>query len=81
MRLQRVERGRGVKNRFILTAIRLTTRRRAPDVVRTLLYRPALFGRFYNRWLQSVIRGGELWTVWERELFAAFTSRLNQCPF
>jgi hypothetical protein len=81
MRLRGVERGRGLKNRLILAAIRLTSGKGAPDVVRTLLYRPELFGRQYNRWLQSVIRGGELWTVWERELFAAFTSRLNQCPF
>jgi hypothetical protein len=81
VRLARVERGRGVKNRLILAVIRLTTHRRAPDVVRTLLYRPEIFGRQFNRWLQSVIRGGELWTIWERELFAAFTSHLNRCPF
>jgi hypothetical protein len=27
------------------------------------------------------MRGPSEWTVGERELFAAFTSRLNQCPF
>jgi hypothetical protein len=81
MRLQRVARGRGPKNRLILLAIRLTSGKPAPDVVRTLLYRSEIFGKPYNRWLQSVMRGGELWSVWERELFAAFTSRLNQCPF
>jgi hypothetical protein len=27
------------------------------------------------------MRGTSDWAVWERELFAAFTSRLNQCVF
>jgi hypothetical protein len=81
MRLKQVERGRGPKNRLILLVLRITTGKRAPDVVRTLLYRSALFGKPYGRWMQSVMRGGALWSVWERELFAAFTSRLNQCPF
>jgi hypothetical protein len=27
------------------------------------------------------MRGPSEWRVGERELFAAFTSRLNQCPF
>ena len=81
MRLQRVEHGIGPKNRLILLMIRLVYRRRAPDVVRVMLYRPRVFGRHYGRWLQSVMRGDSPWSVWERELFAAFTSKLNQCPF
>ncbi|HEY8019612.1 MAG TPA: hypothetical protein VIH93_00835 [Thermoanaerobaculia bacterium] len=81
MRLQRVEHGAGVKNRLILLIIRITSGKRVPDVIRTLLYRSEVFGQPYGRWLQSVMRGPGPWEVWERELFAAFTSRLNQCPF
>src|SRR5439155_1029874 len=55
--------------------------RRVPDVVRTLFYRPELFGRPFSAWLQQVMRGPSDWSVGERELFAAFVSRRNNCPF
>jgi hypothetical protein len=55
--------------------------RRPPDVVSTLLYRPELFGRSFSAACQAVLRGPSEWSVGERELFAAFTSAQNQCPF
>jgi hypothetical protein len=54
---------------------------RAPDVVKTLMHRPQFFGRPASRAAQEVMRGPSPWPVGERELFAAYTSRLNQCPF
>jgi hypothetical protein len=54
---------------------------RAPDVIKTLTYRPDFFGRPASRAFQRVMRGPSPWSVPERELFAAYTSRLNQCPF
>ena len=53
----------------------------AADVVRMLFYRPEFFGRPYSNCVQATMRGPSAWTVWERELFAAFTSRLNECVF
>ncbi len=61
--------------------IRLMTGYRAPDIVRTLFYRPEFFGRQMNAWTHEVMRGPSSWSVGQRELFAAFVSRLNQCPF
>ena len=81
MRLKRVEHGHRLKEKLILIAIRLFQRRRAPDILRTLFYRPELLGRNMNHWTHAVMRGPSDWSVWERELFAAFTSRLNQCVF
>jgi hypothetical protein len=81
MRLQRVERGHRLRQKLILVLIRLTTRFRAPDIVRTLFYRPEFFGAAMNAWTHAVMRGPSKWTVAERELFAAVTSRLNHCPF
>ena len=52
-----------------------------PDVVRTVAHRPELFGRSFARAVQDALRGPSDWTPWERELFAAFVSRRNQCPF
>ncbi len=81
MRLQKVERGHRVPELLKLMLIRLVSGRRVPDVVKTLLYRPEFFGRPICDWTQAVMRGPSPWSVGERELFAAFTSRLNQCPF
>jgi len=50
-------------------------------VVKTLLYRPDLFGRPFSEALNGAMRGPSDWSAGERELFAAFTSLLNQCPF
>ena len=52
-----------------------------PDVVRVLSYRPEMFGNPFSSCLEDVMRGSSDWSVGERELFAAFVSRKNQCPF
>jgi hypothetical protein len=53
----------------------------ALDVARVLSYRPAMFGMPFSMCLEAVMRGPSDWSVGERELFAAFVSRKNQCPF
>jgi hypothetical protein len=50
-------------------------------VVKTILYRPELFGLPFSDELETAMRGPSEWSAGERELFAAFTSLLNQCPF
>lgn len=81
MRLSVVEHGHRVPQKMRMLLIRLLSRRRVPDIVRTLLYRPEFFGQPVSEWTQAVMRGPSDWTVGERELFAAFTSKLNQCVF
>ena len=81
MRLRAVEHRHRLSQRLKLLLIRLVTGRRVPDVVKTLLYRPEFFGRAMCEWTQAVMRGPSPWSVGERELFAAFTSRLNRCVF
>jgi hypothetical protein len=81
MRLSNVERGDGIGIKLLFGVIRLVSGFRTPDVVRTLRYRPAVFGAPQSRHTQAVMRGPSDWTVGERELFAAFVSKLNQCLF
>jgi hypothetical protein len=81
MRLRRVEHGHRLKEKLILGLIGIINRRRAPDILRTLFYRPEFLGRPMSEWTQAVMRGPSEWSVAERELFAAFTSKLNQCVF
>jgi uncharacterized peroxidase-related enzyme len=51
------------------------------DVGKASLYRPELFGRSWLALVREVIRGPSEWTSGERELFAAFVSRTNRCPY
>ena len=81
MRLAKLDKGHDLKHKFILGMIRLTTGHSAPDVVKTIFYRSEMFGKHFGAWLQQVLRGPSKWTVGERELFATWTSKLNECEF
>ncbi len=81
MRLGNVERGDRLSSRLLYWLVRAVSGFRAPDVVRTLRYRPRFFGRPHSEHSHAVMRGPSEWSVGERELFAAFVSRLNQCHF
>jgi hypothetical protein len=81
MRLEQVETGQRLPHRLMLRGMRLVARMEPPDVFKTGLYRPEFFGKHSARTVHQVMRGPSEWAVGERELFAAFTSRLNQCPF
>ena len=51
------------------------------DIRRMLSYRPVLLGRSFSVDLQAALRGPSDWSIGERELFAAFVSRTNQCTY
>ena len=81
MRLPKLDHGhRGVAG-AVLRLMKRMPGPGVPDVVRTMLYRPAFFGGPLSAALNPVMRGRSRWSRGERELFAAYTSRLNQCPF
>jgi hypothetical protein len=81
MRLKGVARGDRLPAKLLYLFIRAVSGFRAPDVVRTLKYRPHFFGRPHSAHTQAVMRGPSEWSVGERELFAAFVSNLNRCRF
>lgn len=81
MRLKKIETGQRLSKKLILALIGLKLGERAPDVLRTVWYRPEFFGSHYGRYLNTVMRGPSEWSVGERELFAAFVSKANACPF
>ena len=53
----------------------------ASGVLKTLYYRPEIFGRPFSDALELAMRGESDWTPAERELFAGWVSHLQQCPF
>jgi len=81
VRLQVVDQGHRPAEAAVLDMIRERSGREPLGVVKTLLYRPELFGTPFSEALDDVMRGESEWSPGERELFAGFTSLLNQCPF
>jgi hypothetical protein len=53
----------------------------APDVVKTLKYRADFFGAPMGNVFQAVMRGPSEWSIGDRELMAAYVSRINSCEF
>ncbi len=51
------------------------------DLMIVMRYRPELFGRPFVEWIQRLLRGASDWTVGERELLAAFVSKVNRCAY
>jgi len=81
MRLKNVERGESLPHRLLFFLVRVLSGYRMPDVVRTVMYRKQWFGKPMSRLTHDLMRGPSEWPAGERELFAAFVSRINQCPF
>jgi len=81
MRLAVVDRGHAPGEAAMLDEIRERSGGEPLGVVKTLLYRPDVFGRPFSEALDEVMRGPSDWSPGERELFAGFTSLLHQCPF
>ena len=81
MRLRCLEDGHVPAEAVLLDAVRARRATEPPDVLKTLHYRPELFGRPYSETLDLAMNGASDWSVGERELFAAFVSSLQQCPF
>jgi hypothetical protein len=81
MRLAAVGHGHTGESKVVLDRIREQRGMEPIGVLKTLWYRPDLFGRPFSAALDEAMRGPSDWSAGERELFAAFVSSLNQCPF
>jgi len=77
MRLSILDNGHRLRARLFLSV----TGPDAPDVPRTLLYRPDFFARPLLAIAVPAMRGPSYWTAGEREYLAMRTAQLHQCPF
>lgn len=50
-------------------------------MARTVAHRTELLGGPFAALLQAAMRGESPWSPFERELFASFTSSIEQCPY
>ena len=81
MRLSVIDNGHAPEEAAMLAEIRERSGREPLGVVKTLMYRPELFGLPFSDELDRVMRGESEWSGGERELFAGFTSLLSSCHF
>jgi len=81
VKLERVNTGHALLAKMKLGVLGVVAGGRAPDVLRLLLYRPEYFGKPFMEYVNAVLRGPSGFTPGERELFAAYVSKLNRCEF
>ena len=81
VRLACIDHGPAPEQAAMLAEIRERSGREPLGVVKTILYRPDVFGRPFSDALHEAMRGPSDWSPGERELLAAFTSFLNECRF
>ena len=79
MRLAILGRGDGLRTKAILALIRLFSRQPVVDAVKLALYRPDFYGG--GAVTHEAMRGPSAWSVGDRELMAAFVSKVNACQF
>jgi hypothetical protein len=80
MRLETVRRPHTLGQKIQMRLIRALVGQ-VPGPILTMSYRRAFFGQHFAWCLQDAMRGKSSSSFGERELFAAFVSRLNQCPY
>ncbi len=76
-----LEHGYGVGPKLLFRLIRLVSGRPLPDAARITFYRPDFYGSHMKKFTQQAMRGRSTWSVGDRELMAAYVSKVNDCPF
>ena len=81
MRLGNVERGDRLSSKVLYASCASSRAFACRTSCERCGSRPHLFGAPHSAHTQVVMRGPSEWSVGERELFAAFVSKMNQCHF
>lgn len=81
MRLEILNSGYRFGTRVLFALIRTVSRRPVPDAARLVFYRPDFYGARSRAFTHETMRGPSAWSVADRELMAAFISKLNECDF
>jgi hypothetical protein len=81
VRLSVLDKGHRAPQKLLLGLVRLVTHTEPVDVIKVFMYRPEFFGKPFCDLAHVILRGPSDWTIGERELFGAFTSKLNDCTF
>jgi hypothetical protein len=81
MRLAILDSGHGFGTKALFAIIRAISRQPVLDVIKLVKYRSDFYGGPMQRVTHEAMRGPSPWSVGDRELMAAFVSKLNECDF
>src|SRR5687768_8749437 len=81
MRLQILNTGYSFGTKILFRIVRLFSGYPIPDAARLVFYRPDFYGNPMKKFTHQAMRGPSSWSVGDRELMAAYISKLNNCTF
>jgi AhpD family alkylhydroperoxidase len=81
MRLDILNRGYRPGTKLLFALIRLMSGRPLPDAAKLVFYRPDFYGARAKEFTQEAMRGPSAWSVGDRELMAAYVSKVNDSAF
>ena len=81
MRLKILTNGYRPGTKVLFALIHLVSRQPVPDAARLVSYRPDFYGAPMKAFTHEAMRGPSSWSVGERELMAAYVSKMNACAF
>lgn len=81
MRPSVLEHGYGVGRKLLFKLIRLMSGHPVPDAAKITFYRPDFYGTHAKRFTHEAMRGRSVWSVGDRELMAAYLSKVNDSPW
>src|SRR5262249_54837886 len=81
MRLEVLNRGYRPGTRLLFAIIQLVSRHPVPDAAKLVFYRPDFYGARAKQFTQEAMRGPSAWSAGDRELMAAYVSKVNESAF
>ena len=81
MRLKILNSGYSFGTKVLFAIIRAVSRYPLPDAAKLVFYRPDFYGSPMKEFTHEAMRGPSEWSVGDRELMAAFVSKMNECTF
>jgi uncharacterized peroxidase-related enzyme len=81
MRLDILNRGYSPATKLLFALIRRFSGQPVPDAAKLVFYRPDFYGNAAKTFTHEAMRGPSEWSVGDRELMAAYVSKLNGSAF
>lgn len=81
MRLEILNDGYRRSTKLLFAVIRLFSRQPVPDAAKLVFYRPGFYGDLAKEFTHRAMRGPSGWSVADRELMAAYVSKVNDTAF
>ena len=81
MRLAILDSGHRLGTKILFALIQSLSRQPIAGPVKLIMYRPDFLGTHLKELTHEAMRGPSAWSVGDRELMAAFVSKLNECEY